>query len=87
VGARPRARAGLGAGAHVTELLATTDIETRLAAESLLVFVTAEDTRLDHIRAGYATERAWLTAVDLGLAAAVLTQPLNLEPVRSTLRR
>jgi nitroreductase len=76
--------AGLVRGA--TELPATTEIETRLAAESLLVFVTADDTRLDHIRAGYAMERAWLTAVDLGLAAAVLTQPLHLEPVRSALR-
>ncbi|MEV7098612.1 nitroreductase [Amycolatopsis sp. NPDC051045] len=69
-----------------TELPGITDIETRLAAESLLVFVTADDTRLDHIRAGYAMERAWLTAVDLGLAAAVLTQPLHLEPIRSVLR-
>lgn len=70
---------------RATELPGTADIEARLAAESLLVFVTADDTRLDHVRAGYAMERAWLTAVDLGLVAAVLTQPLHLEPVRSAL--
>ncbi|MFG1644619.1 Acg family FMN-binding oxidoreductase [Amycolatopsis sp. NPDC049252] len=70
---------------RATEVLGRPDVETRLAAESLLVFETVDDTRLDHIRAGYAMERAWLTAVDLGLAAAVLTQPLHLEPVRSAL--
>jgi len=61
-------------------------VEARLAAESLLVFATTGDTRLDHVRAGYAMEQAWLTAVSQGLAAAVLTQPLHLEQVRSTLR-
>jgi hypothetical protein len=71
---------------RATELPETAEIEARLAAESLLVFVTADDTRLDHVRAGYAMERAWLTAVDLGLAAAVLTQPLHLDPVRAALR-
>lgn len=71
---------------RATELPDTAEIEARLAAESLLVFVTADDTRADHVRAGYAMERAWLTAVDLGLVAAVLTQPLHLEPVRAALR-
>ncbi|MDT7802112.1 MAG: hypothetical protein QOI78_5545 [Actinomycetota bacterium] len=68
-----------------TELPELADVEARLATESLFVFVTADDARLDHIRAGYAMERAWLTAIDLGLAAAVLTQPLHLEPARSAL--
>ncbi|MFG1646335.1 hypothetical protein ACGFMK_39175 [Amycolatopsis sp. NPDC049252] len=48
-----------------TEVPDLADVEARLATESLFVFVTADDTRLDHIRAGYAMERAWLTAVDL----------------------
>ncbi|WP_410645028.1 Acg family FMN-binding oxidoreductase [Amycolatopsis sp. lyj-346] len=68
-----------------TELPDTAELEERLAGETLLVFVTTDDARLDHVRAGYAMERAWLAAVDLGLAAAVLTQPLHLEPVRSAL--
>ncbi|WP_328457773.1 Acg family FMN-binding oxidoreductase [Amycolatopsis sp. NBC_00438] len=68
-----------------TELPEPADVEARLATESLFVFVTADDTRLDHLRAGYAMERAWLTAVDVGLSAAVLTQPLHLEPARSAL--
>ncbi|WIV53955.1 Acg family FMN-binding oxidoreductase [Amycolatopsis nalaikhensis] len=68
-----------------TELPDTPDLEERLARETLLVFVTTDDARLDHVRAGYALERAWLAAVDFGLAAAVLTQPLHLEPVRSAL--
>ncbi|WP_410622912.1 Acg family FMN-binding oxidoreductase [Amycolatopsis sp. cmx-8-4] len=72
---------------RATELPDTAEIEARLAAESLLVFVTAGDTRSDHVRAGYAMERAWLTAVDLGLVAAVLTQPLHLAEIRSALRR
>jgi nitroreductase len=70
---------------RATEIPETAELERRLAAETLLVFVTADDGRGDHVRAGYAMERAWLAAVDLGLAAAVLTQPLHLEPVRSAL--
>jgi nitroreductase len=70
---------------RATEVPDTPELERRLADETLLVFVTADDARADHVRAGYALERAWLAAVDLGLAAAVLTQPLHLEPVRSAL--
>ena len=70
---------------RATEVPDTPELERRLAGETLLVFVTADDARLDHVRAGYALERAWLAAVDLGLAAGVLTQPLHLEPVRSAL--
>ena len=70
---------------RATEIPETAELERRLAAETLLVFVTADDAGVDHVRAGYAMERAWLAAVDLGLAAAVLTQPLHLEPVRSAL--
>ncbi|MEU4524621.1 nitroreductase [Amycolatopsis sp. NPDC024027] len=70
---------------RATEIPATPELERHLAGETLLVFVTADDARGDHVRAGYALERAWLAAVDLGLAAGVLTQPLHLEPVRSAL--
>jgi nitroreductase len=70
---------------RATEVPEPAELEHRLAEETLLLFVTADDSRLDHVRAGYAMEHAWLTAVDLGLAAAVLTQPLHLAPVRSAL--
>ncbi|MEU5264659.1 nitroreductase family protein [Amycolatopsis sp. NPDC021455] len=70
---------------RATDIPETPELERRLAGETLLLFVTADDSRLDHVRAGYAMERAWLAAVDLGLAAAVLTQPLHLPPVRSAL--
>lgn len=70
---------------RATEIPLPAELERRLAAETLLLFVTADDARSDHVRAGYAMERAWLAAVDVGLAAAVLTQPLHLEPVRSVL--
>jgi len=70
---------------RATELPVRPVLEHRLAEETLIVFVTADDNRIDHLRAGYAMERAWLAAVDLGLVAAVLTQPLQLAPVRSAL--
>ncbi|MFE0022595.1 Acg family FMN-binding oxidoreductase [Amycolatopsis sp. NPDC059021] len=58
---------------------------TRMEREHLLFFVTAGDDRADHVRAGMAMQRAWLTAVDTGLAASVLTQPLHVAPVREQL--
>jgi len=70
---------------RATELPARPELEHRLGQETLIVFVTAGDNRIDHLRAGYAMERAWLAAVELGLVAAVLTQPLHLAPVRSAL--
>ncbi len=70
---------------RATEVPELPELERRLAGETMLVFVTADDTRLDHLRAGYAMERAWLAVVVEGLTAAVLTQPLHLAPVRSAL--
>ncbi|MFD9891787.1 Acg family FMN-binding oxidoreductase [Amycolatopsis sp. NPDC059027] len=55
---------------------------TRMEREHLLFFVTAGDERADHVRAGIAMQQAWLAAVDAGLAASVLTQPLHVAPVR-----
>lgn len=61
-------------------------LRERLAEETLLVFVTDGDSRADHLRAGLALQRTWLTAVDAGLAGSVLTQPLHLGEFRAALR-
>ncbi|WP_051399967.1 Acg family FMN-binding oxidoreductase [Haloechinothrix halophila] len=55
----------------------------RLAAETLFIVVSDTDTVADHVRAGEAMQRAWLTSVSDGLAGAVLTQALHLSEVRS----
>ncbi|GAA1025358.1 MULTISPECIES: nitroreductase family protein [Amycolatopsis] len=60
-------------------------LRERLEAETVLLFTTAGDARIDHIHAGYALERCWLEGVTLGLAGAVLTQPLRVPEVRSAL--
>lgn len=60
-------------------------LRERLAGETLVLFSTIDDARIDHIRAGYALERSWLEAVTTGLAGAVLTQPLQVPEVRSAL--
>ncbi|MFE0020843.1 Acg family FMN-binding oxidoreductase [Amycolatopsis sp. NPDC059021] len=61
-------------------------LRRRLAEETLLVFVTVDDAPVDHLHAGVAVENAWLAAVDDGLVASILTQPLHLPEVRSALR-
>lgn len=60
-------------------------LTSRLEHETLLVFLSPSDDRIDHVRAGMAMQRTWLAAVDLGLVAAVQTQPLHLSEVRSGL--
>ncbi|PXY35577.1 Acg family FMN-binding oxidoreductase [Prauserella flavalba] len=60
-------------------------LAARLGRETVLVFLTADDTRLDHVRTGVAMEQTWLAAVDMGLAAAVQTQPLHVAEARSAL--
>jgi len=60
-------------------------LKRRLAEETLLVFLTLDDTRHDHLRAGYALQTTWLDAVDSGLVGSILTQPLHLPEVRSAL--
>ncbi|HJQ45788.1 MAG TPA: hypothetical protein VJ870_05605 [Amycolatopsis sp.] len=57
----------------------------RLLTESLFVVLTPGDGRRDHLLAGRALERIWLTAVAHGLAGSVLTQPLHLPDVRAEL--
>ncbi|QWF78010.1 Acg family FMN-binding oxidoreductase [Amycolatopsis sp. CA-230715] len=50
----------------------------RLAAENLLFLCTGGDSGADHLAAGIALQRSWLTATAHGLAGSVLTQPLRL---------
>jgi hypothetical protein len=57
----------------------------RLMAEGLLVIITRDDSRRDHLLAGAAMERIWLTAITQGLVVSVLTQPLQLHEVRAGL--
>lgn len=57
----------------------------RLAAETLVVFCTADDTRRAHLAAGAALQRVWLEATVHGLAGSVLTQPLHLTGFRERL--
>lgn len=68
-----------------THLPDTITLTERLEAESLLIIVTTDDTHRDHLRAGAALQRAWLTAVSHDLAGSVLTQPLQLREVRAGL--
>lgn len=60
-------------------------LKRRLAEETLLVFLTVDDTRHDHLAAGRALQTTWLAAVDEGLVGSILTQPLHLPEVRSAL--
>ena len=57
----------------------------RLAAESLLIFCTDSDGRVDQVAAGAALQRVWLTAASKALAGSVLTQPLHLTGFRARL--
>ncbi|MEU0537222.1 Acg family FMN-binding oxidoreductase [Amycolatopsis tolypomycina] len=57
----------------------------RLAAENLLIFCTDGDTRIDHLAAGAALQRVWLTAASKALVGSVLTQPLHLTGFRARL--
>ncbi|MEU0465208.1 hypothetical protein ABZ215_14480 [Amycolatopsis sp. NPDC006131] len=68
-----------------THLPDTVTLTERIAAESLLIVLTADDTRRDHLQAGAALERAWLAAIAAGLVGSVLTQPLHLPEVRAGL--
>ncbi|GAB3488646.1 hypothetical protein [Amycolatopsis cihanbeyliensis] len=57
----------------------------RLSGERLLIVHTPGDSRREHLLAGAAMQRVWLTAVSAGLVASVLTQPLHLTEVRTGL--
>jgi hypothetical protein len=70
-----------------TELPRRDVLTRRLGEERLLIFFTGNDSRADHLRVGYALQSAWLTAVDVGLTASILTQPLHMPHVRAELRK
>jgi nitroreductase len=57
----------------------------RLAAENLLVVCTDGDARAEHLAAGTALQRVWLTATSKALAGSVITQPLHLIGFRARL--
>ncbi|WP_410622903.1 Acg family FMN-binding oxidoreductase [Amycolatopsis sp. cmx-8-4] len=57
----------------------------RLAAENLLVVCTDGDTRAEHLAAGMALQRVWLTATAKSLVGSVITQPLHLTGFRARL--
>ncbi|HVV19568.1 MAG TPA: hypothetical protein VHF06_09040, partial [Pseudonocardiaceae bacterium] len=57
----------------------------RLRRECVVFVLTDGDRRRDHLVAGMAMQRAWLTAVSRGLVASVLTQPWHLPEVRDSL--
>ena len=57
----------------------------RLACETHLLVSTIGDGRSDHLHAGMALERVWLTATAAGLGASAVTQPLHVPEVRAGL--
>ncbi|MFB9905383.1 Acg family FMN-binding oxidoreductase [Allokutzneria oryzae] len=60
-------------------------IAESISRETVLVFLSERDSRREHVLAGAALQRAWLSATALGLAASVVTQPLHLSEVRGRL--
>lgn len=69
-------------GTHLPDSVTLTE---RLMTEGLLVILTPGDGRRDHLLAGAAMQRVWLTALTQGLVASVLTQPLHVPEVRAGL--
>ncbi|OXM45417.1 Acg family FMN-binding oxidoreductase [Amycolatopsis alba] len=59
-------------------------LASTLEKETLLIFC-AEDSRAGRVSAGVAMQRTWLSAVDEGLAASVVSQPLHVPAVRTRL--
>lgn len=59
----------------------------RLGRECLLFVLTDGDNRRNHVLAGMALQRAWLTAVARGLVASVITQPWHVPAVRTSLTK
>jgi len=57
----------------------------RLRRQTTLLVITSGDTRIDHLRAGVATQRVWLAAVVRGMVGSVHTQSLHLREVRAGL--
>jgi hypothetical protein len=68
-----------------TRLPDSVTLTERLLAEDLFIVCTEHDARRDHLLAGLALQRIWLTAITQGLVGSVLTQPLHLPEVRAGL--
>jgi hypothetical protein len=60
-------------------------LAARLRRECLLLVETRDDGPGDHVRAGMAIQDTWLAATADGLAASLLTQPLQISEVRAGL--
>lgn len=60
-------------------------LAARLRRECLLLLQTPDDGLVNHVLAGDAIQRIWLTATHAGLAGSVLTQPLQVPEVRAGL--
>lgn len=67
---------------HVPDTVTLTE---RLMREGILVLLTTDDSRRDHLLAGAVVQQIWLDAITRGLVASVLTQPLQLCEVRARL--
>lgn len=57
----------------------------RIDSESVLVLSTTTEGREGNLQVGQAMEQAWLAATSLGIAASVMTQPLQLTEIRTGL--
>jgi len=60
-------------------------LTSRIDHECAFVIETVDDSKRDHVLAGAAIQRAWLAATNLGLAASLITQPLQLPEIRAGL--
>jgi hypothetical protein len=60
-------------------------LAARIAGECVLVLLTPNDARRDHLLAGVGMQHAWLTATHIGLVASAITRPLQVGEVRSGL--
>lgn len=70
------------ADTHIPDTVTLTE---RLMREGILMLLTPDDTRRDHLLAGVAMQQIWLSAITHGMVASVLTQPLHLHEVRAAL--
>lgn len=70
------------ANTHLPDVVTLTE---RLMRERLLLLLTPDDGRRDHLLAGAVMQQIWLEAIIRGLVASVLTQPLHLPEVRAGL--
>lgn len=70
---------------RTTHLPDVPTLTERLRRELVLLVLTVDDGRVDHVRAGIVLQRTWLTAITAGLVASVHTQALQLHEIRAGL--